>query len=98
MIKTFRFLSGRAAAGIKIANIDSLLTLVIPVMIARSRYGFVLKCGIEQIAHKFHCFIPVAMHISLLHGRVILIQQNNDLFAIIAQQITGQGIKGPAAR
>ena len=34
------------------------------------------------------------MYISLLHGRVVLVQQDDDLFAIIARQIARQGVQG----
>ena len=52
-----------------------------------------LKSRIEQTSGKCHQFIPISAHIGLLHGRVIFIQQNDHLFAIMPHQKVGQGVQ-----
>ncbi len=42
-----------------------------------------LKSGIEQTPRKGHQFLPIPVHIGFLHGRIILIQQNDHFLPII---------------
>ncbi len=52
--------------------------------------GIGLKRRIKQASGKGYHVIPVSSHISLLHRRIIFIQEDNDLFPIIAVQVIGQ--------
>ena len=48
-----------------------------------------LEGGVEQAADKGDHFLPVTVHVGLLHGSVILVQEDNDFLAIIPAQIIG---------
>ena len=52
--------------------------------------GIRLKCRIEQTSGKFHQFLPIPVHICFLHRRIILVQKDDHLLAIISAQIIGK--------
>ena len=52
-----------------------------------------LKCSIEKASYEFCHIVPVTVHICLLQGRIIFVQQNDDFFTVITVQADGQPVQ-----